>query len=81
MVNYLANRVNFRLQLTLADFQLRSLGILPFGASKTITAAVTLVTAPGGEPNDFSSVRFALFKVFRASYKLEHAESHFEQNY
>jgi hypothetical protein len=43
---------------TFAAFQLRSLGILPFGASNTITAAVTFVTAPGGDPNDFSSVKF-----------------------
>jgi hypothetical protein len=45
--------------LTFAAFQLRSLGILPLGASNTITAAVTFVTAPGGDPNDFSSVRLA----------------------
>jgi len=44
---------------TLAAFQLRSFGILPLGASNTITAAVTFVTAPGGDPNDFSSVRLA----------------------
>jgi len=44
---------------TLAAFQLRSFGILPFGASNTITAAVTFVTTPGGDPNDFSSVRLA----------------------
>jgi len=44
---------------TLAAFQLRSFGILPFGASNTITAEVTFVTAPGGDPNDFSSVRLA----------------------
>jgi hypothetical protein len=42
---------------TFAAFQLRSLGILPFGASNTITAAVTFVTAPGGDPNDFNSVK------------------------
>lgn len=52
---------------TLAAFQLRSLGTLAAGASSTITAAVTLVTAPGGEPNDFSSVKFPLFNVFKAS--------------
>jgi len=45
--------------LTFAAFQLRSLGILPLGASNTITAAVTFVTAPGGDPNDFNSVRLA----------------------
>jgi hypothetical protein len=44
-------------RFTFAAFQLRSLGILPFGASNTITAAVTFVTAPGGDPNDFSSVK------------------------
>ena len=44
---------------TLAAFQLRSFGILPLGASNTITAAVTFVTAPGGDPNDFNSVRLA----------------------
>ena len=46
--------------MTLAAFQLRSFGIL--GAlldSRTMTAAVTLTTAAGGEPNDFNSVRLA----------------------
>lgn len=42
----------------LAAFQLRSFGTLPRGASRTITAAVTLVTAFGGLGNVFSSVRF-----------------------
>jgi hypothetical protein len=46
--------------LTFPAFQLRSLGIRPSGDNRTITAAVTLVTASGGEPNDFSSVKFAL---------------------
>ena len=41
-----------------AAFQLLSLGILPFGANKHITADVTLITAGGGEPKDFNSVRF-----------------------
>ena len=44
--------------MTLAAFQLLSFGI--FGAlldSRTMTAAVTLTTAAGGEPNDFNSVR------------------------
>ena len=45
------------MMLALEDFHDRSLGTLPPGANKTITAAVTLVTAAGGEPNDFSSVR------------------------
>lgn len=54
---------------TLAAFQLRSLGILPFCANNTITAAVTLVTTPGGDPNDFNSVKFDLFNVFNASCK------------
>jgi len=34
-----------------------------------MTAAVTFVTAPGGDPNDFNSVRFALLRVFKASCK------------
>lgn len=34
-----------------------------------MTAAVTLVTTPGGDPNDFNSVKFDLFNVFKASYK------------
>ena len=40
-----------------AAFQLLSLGILPPGAVRIITAAVTLTTASGGDPKDFSSVR------------------------
>lgn len=32
-----------------------------------MTAAVTFVTTPGGDPNDFSSVKFDLFNVFKAS--------------
>uniref|UniRef100_A0A1B0BD91 Uncharacterized protein n=1 Tax=Glossina palpalis gambiensis TaxID=67801 RepID=A0A1B0BD91_9MUSC len=40
----------------LAAFQERSLGNLPPGDKSTITAAVTLVTIPGGEPNDFNSL-------------------------
>ena len=47
----------FAMVVPFAAFQLLSLGILPFGASRTITAAVTLTTAAGGEPNDLSSVR------------------------
>lgn len=43
--------------ITFAAFQLLSFGILPPGAVKIITAAVTLTTASGGEPKDFSSVR------------------------
>ncbi len=43
--------------MTLAAFQLRSLGTRPPGAERTITAAVTFVTATTGEPKDFSSVR------------------------
>lgn len=65
---------------TLAAFQLRSFGTLPCGARRTITAAVTLVTAPGGDPNDFSSVRFALFKVFRASWAATNAGSAFTKS-
>jgi len=65
------------LDATLAAFQLRSFGTLPAGAKRTMTAAVTFVTAPGGEPNDFSSVKFALFKVFRASCAANKAGSAF----
>lgn len=43
--------------ITFAAFQLRSFGTLPPGAVRTMTAAVTLVTAATGEPNDFSSVK------------------------
>lgn len=43
--------------ITFAAFQLRSLGTLPPGAIRTMTAAVTLVTATTGEPKDFNSVR------------------------
>ena len=53
--------------MTLVEFQERSLGILLAGAQSTITAAVTLLTAGGGLLKDLSSVRLALFRVFRAS--------------
>ncbi len=53
--------------MILLAFQLRSFGILVGGDNNIITAAVTLVTAAGGEPNDFSSVKLFLFKVFKAS--------------
>ena len=53
--------------IPLLAFQERSFGILLAGAQRTITAAVTLLTAGGGLLKDFSSVRFALFRVFRAS--------------
>lgn len=53
---------------TFPAFQLRSLGILPFCANNTITAAVTFITTPGGDPKDFNSVKFDLFSVFKASY-------------
>ncbi|TNN81605.1 hypothetical protein EYF80_008051 [Liparis tanakae] len=43
--------------ITFAAFQLRSFGTFPPGADSTMTAAVTLVTATTGEPNDFNSVR------------------------
>lgn len=43
--------------ITFAAFQLRSFGTLPPGAIRTMTAAVMLVTAATGEPNDFSSVK------------------------
>lgn len=45
--------------LTLAAFHERSFGILPFGARRTITAAVTLDTPCGGDPKDLSSVKLA----------------------
>lgn len=48
--------------MILAFCQDLSLGIFPFGESKTMTAEVTLTTAGGGEPNDFSSVKFACWK-------------------
>jgi hypothetical protein len=57
-----------RQRFTFAAFQLRSLGILPFGASNTITAAVTFVTAPGGDPNDFSSVKLPWGQTKEADY-------------
>ena len=44
----------------------RSFGILPVVDIKTITPATTLMTAGGGEPNDFNSVKFPLFRVFKA---------------
>lgn len=47
----------------LAAFQLRSFGTLPRGAMRTITAAVTLVTAFGGLGKVFSSVRFTWKKA------------------
>lgn len=71
---------NFHDSYTFAAFQLRSLGTFPLGASKTITAAVTLVTAPGGEPNDLSSVRLALFRVFKASCAANNAGSAFTKS-
>lgn len=43
--------------MTFAAFQLLSFGILPLGAVRIITAAVTFTTAGGGDPKDFSSVR------------------------
>jgi hypothetical protein len=61
---------------TFAAFQLRSLGILPFGASNTITAAVTFVTAPGGDPNDFSSVKLPCGYAKEAD-----VQSHFHHHY
>lgn len=45
--------------MILAFCQDLSLGIFPLGESKTMTAEVTLTTAGGGEPNDFSSVKLA----------------------
>lgn len=45
-----------------AAFQLRSLGTRPRGASRTITAAATLITAAEGFGKAFSSVRFTYKK-------------------
>ena len=45
------------MMLALAFFQDLSLGTFPPGASRHITAAVTLVTAGGGAPKDFNSVK------------------------
>lgn len=60
--------VDFTLAImTLQAFQPRSLGILLGGANRTMTAAVTLTTAEGGEPKDFNSVKLFLFNVFKAS--------------
>jgi len=41
----------------LQTLQLLSLGIFPFLDCNTRTAAVTFITAGGGDPNDFSSVK------------------------
>lgn len=48
---------------TFAAFQPRSLGTLPRGARRTITAAATLVTAFGGLGKAFSSVRLTWGKA------------------
>ena len=53
----------------------RSFGIFPLVANKTMTAAVTLMTAGGGDPKDFNSVRLALFKVFNACWAASSAET------
>ena len=49
------------------DLQDLSLGILPLGAQRHITAAPTFVTACGGVVKAFNSVKLVLFKVLRAS--------------
>ena len=54
--------------MSLAAFQDLSLGILLGGARSTITADVTLTTAGGGLPNDFSSVRLAWIGCIIAVY-------------
>lgn len=41
---------------TLQFFQLLSFGTFPFLDCNTNTAAVTFITANGGDPNDLSSV-------------------------
>jgi hypothetical protein len=51
----------------------RSFGIFPFCANSTMTADVTLMTAGGGDPNDLSSVKLALFSVFRACWAASRA--------
>lgn len=48
--------------MSLAPFQVRSLGILLAGARRTMTAAVTFTTAGGGLPNDLSSVKLACYR-------------------
>lgn len=52
-----------------AAFQLRSLGTRPQGASRTITAAATLITAAGGFGKAFSSVRFTWKSIIKESIK------------
>lgn len=42
---------------TLQAFHDLSFGTFPFLDCKTNTADVTLITANGGDPNDFSSVK------------------------
>ncbi len=59
----------------------RSLGIFPLVANKTMTAAVTLMTAGGGDPKDFNSVRLALFRVFNACWAASSAETFVETIY
>lgn len=48
---------------TFVAFQLQSLGTFPLYANKTITAAITLVTATGGLVKAFSSVRLTWKKI------------------
>ena len=50
-------KYTFDIMELLAAFQLLSFGILPPGANRHITAAVTFTTAGGGEPKDFNSVK------------------------
>lgn len=51
---------NTTLLITILEaFQLRSLGIRPWGANRTRTAAETLVTIAGGFGNVLSSVKFS----------------------
>lgn len=53
---------------TLHALQLRSFGILPvLPENSTKTAAQTLITAFGGMPNDFNSVKLFLLSVLSAS--------------
>ena len=52
-----------------AFFQFRSFsfGTFPPGDNMTMTPAITLTTAAGGEPKDFNSVKLVLLSVARAS--------------
>ena len=64
--------------ITFALAQDLSFGTFPLWVTiRTITAAVTFTTAPGGEPNDFNSVKLDLLSVFNASWAAIKAGSAF----